>query len=534
MVPSPSSLPTSRRTRTRRNALRRVLVAAVLALFAVSGCVPATEPMEQTKFPFDRRLPIPPLAESQMVNGTRVFQLEAQEGSSELVPGLQTRTWGFNGDVLGPTLRAREGERVAVEVRNSLSEATTVHWHGMHLPAAMDGGPHQSVDPGGSWRPEWQIDQQAATLWYHPHPHGQTEKHVYRGLAGMFLLDDARSLQLGLPKDYGRDDIPVIIQDKRFDSEGGLIEDSQGNELGLLGNTVLANGVAGAVQEVDTELVRLRLLNGSTARTYDFGFDDDRRFDQIATDGGLLAEPLQTTRVRLSPGERAEIVVPMAPGDETMLTSFPPDLGDVLVPSAFGSRDRLDVLLLRAADQLQHSPPLPGRLNDDAAGPVASEATVTRTFEVRDRQINGRSMDMDRIDATPELGSTEIWEVTNTHGVPHNWHVHDVQFQVLDIDGAAPPPELRGRKDTVYLEPNRTYRLIMRFEDYADPDSPYMFHCHLLLHEDQGLMGQFAVTDPGPGDGQGDGQDDGSGQGAPPGGAEERPESGHPESGHRH
>lgn len=524
-----SSLPHSRRTHC--TALRRILTAAILALFAVSGCVPATEPMEQTRFPFDRRLPIPPLAESKVVDGTRVFQLDAREGSSELIPGARTPTWGFNGDVLGPTLRAEEGEQVAVEVRNSLAEPTTVHWHGMHLPAVMDGGPHQPVPPGESWRPEWRIDQQAATLWYHPHPHGQTEKHVYRGLAGMFILDDARSRQLELPKDYGKDDIPVIVQDKRFDSGGGLIEDSQGNELGLLGTTVLANGVAGAVQEVGTELVRLRLLNGSTARTYDFGFDDDRRFDQIATDGGLLPAPLETTRVRLSPGERAEIVVPMVPGEETMLASFPPDLGDVLVPSAFGARDRFDVMLLRAADQLQASPPLPGHLGDDAAGPVASEATATRTFEVQDRQINGRSMDMDRIDASPELGSTEIWEVTNTHGVPHNWHVHDVQFQVLDIDGAAPPPELRGRKDTVYLGPNRTYRLIMRFEDYADSDSPYMFHCHLLLHEDQGLMGQFAVKGPEPG---GAGQDEGGSQGAPPGGIEERPKTGVPESGHRH
>lgn len=341
----------------------------------------------------------------------------------------------------------------------------------------------------------------------------------------------ASSSQEPGPQHGGKDDIPVIVQDKRFDSGGGLVEDSQGNELGLLGTTVLANGVAGAVQEVGTELVRLRLLNGSTARTYDFGFDDDRSFDQIATDGGLLPAPHETTRVRLSPGERAEIVVPMIPGEETMLASFPPDLGDVLVPSAFGARDRFDVLLLRAAAQLQASPPLSEHLADDAAGPVASEATVTRTFEVQDRQINGRSMDMDRIDVSPELGSTEIWEVTNTHGVPHNWHVHDVQFRVLDIDGAAPPPELLGRKDTVYLEPNRTYRLIMRFEDYADSDSPYMFHCHLLLHEDQGLMGQFAVKDPEPG---GDGQDEGGSRGAPPGGTEERPELGVPESGHRH
>ncbi|MBD8044940.1 multicopper oxidase domain-containing protein [Arthrobacter sp. Sa2BUA2] len=487
-----------------------LLLCAVIFLWALAGCVPSAPPLEQATTAFDRPLPIPPLAESRLMDGTRTFSLDAQEGSSELVAGLQTPTWGFNGPVLGPTLRAQAGERIAVEVANNLPEPTTVHWHGMHLPAAMDGGPHQPVDPGSTWNPSWQIDQPAATLWYHPHPHGNTEEHVYRGLAGMFILDDPLSQSLSLPQNYGVDDIPVIVQDKRLAQDGSLITDSQGNEIGMLGTTILANGVAGAVQQVETTRIRLRLLNGSTARTYDFGFDDNRSFAQTATDGGLLREPHETTRVRLSPGERAEIVVAVEPGEDTMLTSFPPDLGDAAAPSAFGAADRLDVLKLQAAPQLQPSAPLPDRLAE--YGIPESDAGVTRTFQVQDRQINGRSMDMDRIDAEVALGATEIWEVTNTHGVPHNWHVHDVQFEVLDIDGAEPPPELQGRKDTIYLEPERTYRLIMRFEDYADPDNPYMYHCHLLLHEDQGLMGQFVVTETGSG---GSGQTDGGGVGKP-------------------
>lgn len=442
---------------------------------------------------FETPLPIPPLAESEVVDGVRVFSLAAQEGQMQFLEGMTTPTWGFNGDYLGPTLRAQRGEEVAVEVTNSLSETTTVHWHGMHLPAAMDGGPHQPIEPGGRWRPEWRVDQPAATLWYHPHPHGDTEEHVLRGLSGMFILDDEHSQSFGLPMEYGVDDIPVIVQDKKFRSDGDFQFDSQGNEVGLLGNVVLTNGTWGVVLDVSTELVRLRILNGSSARTYDFAFDDQRDFSLVGTDGGLLEAPHVTDHVRLSPGERAEIVVAVAPGTETMLRSLPPDLGNVAVPSAYGALDEFDVLLLRAADQLRPSPPLEDRFGDIARF-TESDADNTRTFEVQNREINGRRMDMNRIDEVMQVDSTELWEVTNRDLFPHNWHVHDVQFQVLDIDGEAPGPELLGWKDTIYLEPRRVYWIMMRFEDYVDDDKPYMIHCHLLLHEDEGLMSQFVVS----------------------------------------
>ncbi len=443
---------------------------------------------------FDTPLPIPPLADSEVVDGVRVFSLTAGEGQSEFVDGVTTPTWGFNGDFLGPTLRAQRGEKVAVKVTNELDETTTVHWHGMHLPAAMDGGPHQPIEAGGTWRPQWRIDQPAATLWYHPHPHGATEEHVMRGLAGMFILDDERSGASGLPSQYGVDDIPLIVQDKRLDSEGEFDLDSEGNEIGLLGDMVLVNGVWGAALDVTTELVRLRILNGSSARTYDFGLDDGRDFALVGTDGGLLEQPVSTDHVRLSPGERAEIVVAMAPGTETMLRSLPPDLGQVAAPFAFGANDEFDVLLLRAADTLQPSPPLPARFTEIERYTEA-DADNTRTFEVQDREINGLRMDMNRIDEVMQVDSTELWSITNRDLFPHNWHVHDVQFQVLDIDGAPPPAELNGWKDTIYLEPRREYRIMMRFEDYVDDENPYMIHCHLLLHEDEGLMSQFVVSE---------------------------------------
>lgn len=479
---------------------KHVAIAACAALVAwATACTLGSPPggglfVPKEPAAFDTPLPIPPLAESEVIDGVRVFSLTAQEGEMRFVDGRTTDTWGFNGDYLGPTLRAHRGEKVAFEITNELPETTTVHWHGMHLPAAMDGGPHQPIEAGDTWRPHWTIDQPAGTLWYHPHPHGETEKHVMRGLAGMFILDDETSDELNLPSRYGIDDIPVIVQDKRFDNDGEFVLDSQGNEIGLLGDTILTNGVWGASLDVTTELVRLRLLNGSTARTYDFALDDGRDFSLIATDGGLLEAPLATDHVRLSPGERADIVVRLEPGQETMLRSIPPDLGDVAAPAAYGGESTFDVMLLRAAETLEPSAPLPEHLADIERF-EASDADVERVFEVQDRSINGRTMDMDRIDEVMQVDTTELWTVTNLDRFPHNWHVHDVQFQVIDIDGDQPPPELMGWKDTIYIEPRRDYRIAMRFEDYTDDDNPYMIHCHLLLHEDEGLMSQFVVSE---------------------------------------
>lgn len=445
---------------------------------------------------FVNPLAIPPLAPSTVEGGRRIFDLVAQAGVSQILPGRETQTWGFNGAMLGPTLRAHRGEEVLIRFRNELDETTTVHWHGMHLPAVMDGGPHQPVAPGQSWQPHWQIKQPAATLWYHPHPHGATEQHVYRGLAGLFIIDDDLSDALALPADYGVDDIPVIVQDKIFNG-AGQFRLGERAETGLLGDTILVNGTLAPYVDVTVTRVRLRILNGSTARIYNFGFGDDREFYLIATDGGLLSAPHRTNRVQLSPGERAEIVVEVEPDSKTILRSYPPDLGTALaLTGAYGGQDTFDILLLRAAAELRPAPALPATL-----APIKSfsesDATRTRAFRLDGRKINERTMDMRRIDEVVTVGSTEVWEIFNQNLYPHNFHIHDVQFQILDIDGAPPPPELAGWKDTVYLRPRTRYRLILRFTDYTALDAPYMYHCHLLWHEDKGMMGQFVVVEPG-------------------------------------
>jgi FtsP/CotA-like multicopper oxidase with cupredoxin domain len=490
---------------TRRTVLKAGLVGVPATAVAAGGGVgwwwASSDLNTFGEVEFGRSLTIPPLADSHLDGeGRRVFELTAQAGTTELRPGIVSDTWGFNGGYLGPTLRAARGEQVLINVHNDLDEATTVHWHGMHLPARMDGGPHQMVDPGESWSPTWTVDQPAATLWYHPHPHGETREHVNQGLAGLFILDDPGAETSGLPSNYGVDDIPVIVQDRSIDDSGDL-------RTGNIGDTVLVNGTYGPFLDVTTEAVRLRLLNGSNSRVYNFGFSDDREFDVIGSDGGLLSAPVERQRLALSPGERAEIVVWMQPGEVVVLRSYEPDLGVNWFTDVFdGGRDRLDLLELRAADTLDPSAPLPAAL---ATAPALmtitdDEVTVNRRFELRGNTINGRSMDMGRIDEVVEVDTTEIWVVTNTDGEYHNFHVHDVQFQILEINDTPPPAEFAGWKDTVFVQPGDTARLVMRFTDHTDPDVPYMFHCHRLRHEDRGMMGQFVVVEPGQGVAQAD------------------------------
>jgi len=445
------------------------------------------------KVDFDTPLAVPPLAPStEDPSGATVFDLDIQSGQTRFQDGPATATWGVNGTFLGPTIRARRGQEIAFAVRNSLDEATSIHWHGMHLPAVMDGGPHQAVAPGETWAPQWTVDQQAATLWYHPHPHGETAAHVHRGLAGMFIVDDDESEGLNLPQTYGVDDVPMIVQDRKFDGDNQFDDGAPlFGALGAIGDRILVNGTLGPYFDVTTRLVRLRLLNGSGARMYHFGFGDDRLFSLIATDGGLLPSAVETDRIQLSPGERAEIVVAFAPGETVDLRSFPSDIGG-LMGRLDGFADQLDVCRFQTADQLDEGTEIPaamGAAPDVDVSAIAQE----RSFALGEDSINGDPMSMERIDFGVRVDTTEVWEVVNDNGFLHNFHIHDVQFQVLSVAGEDPPPHLRGWKDTVPLLPGEPNRLAMRFSEYTDPNVPYMFHCHVLMHEDAGMMGQFVV-----------------------------------------
>lgn len=483
---------------TRRDLLIASGIAGAGLALGLAGCTPG----QSTFSPSGTvPLPVPPLAPSRTTGDTRRFTLTAMTGESQLIagrPDVRTPTMGYDGAFLGPTLRATRGERITVDIRNDLGETTSLHWHGMHLPAAMDGGPHTPIAAGRTSTVDWHLTQPAATLWYHPHPHGETEIQVRRGLAGFFIVDDDVSGTTGLPSEYGVDDIPLALQDRFLDANGRILRTDGDNALGTIGRTLLSNGVSGTHFTVTTELVRLRLLNGCSARFLDLRFDDDRPFTLVGTDGGLLTGPVELKRLLLSPGERAEIVVRFAPGDRVTLRTEQPEIPGLSSQGILGDMIAGDFVEFRAERRLQ--PAGDWRLPADSREPLRErDAAHTRSFVMRVPFLNGRRMDLERIEAIVRLGDVEVWEVSTTDAFPHNFHIHDVQFRILDIDGSPPPRWLDGWTDTIPVFPNQTSRLIMRFEDYADDRIPYMMHCHMLQHEDKGMMGQFLVTADGTG-----------------------------------
>src|SRR6185312_9436277 len=343
---------------------------------------------------FSSPLAIPPLLPSERVGDERVFRLSAQQGATELVPGVSFATMGFNGAYLGPTISATRGERVRMHVTNRMELPTTAHWHGMILPASQDGTPHQTIIPGATWTAAWRIDQPAATLWYHPHPHGQTELQVGRGLAGLFLVDDPAT-EARLPAEYGVDDIPLILQDVTVVPGGSQVGTPTQSPIGRIGNTVVVNGTHHARFSATTTLVRFRILNASTARCYNLELSTADPFLLVGTDGGLLATPRSLKSLLLSPAERAEILVRVPKGADIVLRSAPYDLGMSAGDNIdSGAEDHLDILRITGASARGQGHAVPRSL-PAVAPPSLTDVVVDRHFTLGDTTINGRTMEMD-------------------------------------------------------------------------------------------------------------------------------------------
>ena len=443
---------------------------------------------------FTQRLPIPPVLENRTLqSGNSRLKLTVRKGSVNFFKGMETSTFGFNGDYLGPTIRVKNGEAVNLTVDNTLDEMTTVHWHGLHVPAEMDGGPHQGIEPGTRWNPSFTIKQPAATLWYHPHPIGKTGEQVYRGLAGLFIIDDEVSAALNIPKSYGADDIPLVLQDRRFNSKGDFAYVGGMPDImqGVIGDWMLVNGSIQPYLDVANIKIRFRVLNGSNSSVYRLSLGDKSSFFQIASDGGFLEKPVEMSTLILSAGERAEIIVDFSRYGK----------GSTLHLEAEDYRgSRFRAMQFRISKEARDTTELPEILTRIERIP-ATKASKTRRFDMRTMgmggqlTINGRSMNMNRIDERVNLGATEIWEIRNVAmgmmQIPHSFHIHDIQFQILTVDGKEPPANERGWKDTVVVWPGEVVRIITTFEDYT---GIYMYHCHFLEHEDAGMMGQFEVA----------------------------------------
>jgi len=265
---------------------------------------------------------IPPLDTGVVGNGARTYNLQLQNDSTEFFPEIFTATSGYNGSFLGPTLFMQKGDSVVMNVTNTMPFATTTHWHGLHLPGVMDGGPHQLIEQYATWVATWRIKNRASTYWYHPHPHPDgfpidtlkaTGWQVYQGMAGLLIVKDTETDTLGLPAEYGVDDIPIILQDRSFtaDSSHFAPVPPQGSGLANIrrGYTIMVNGVVTPTLNSHAQMIRLRILNASNARTYRLGFSDNRPFFIIGSDGGILDTVSTVIRLDMSPAERYEIVV---------------------------------------------------------------------------------------------------------------------------------------------------------------------------------------------------------------------------------
>ncbi|MDQ7002370.1 MAG: multicopper oxidase domain-containing protein [Ghiorsea sp.] len=439
---------------------------------------------------FTRPFFTPPelLGTTNAATGRKVFNLNMQTGTMQFTGQGTTNTLGINGNFLAPTLRMTQNDLVDLNVTNQIGQTTTLHWHGMRPPSNMDGSPHQEILNGATWNAAYTVNQRASTNWYHPHPHGTTAPQVYAGLAGMIIVDDAETQALSLPKTYGSDDFPVIVQDRDMNADGTFTYSATKMEItqGKKGNTMLVNGVIEPLLDVPAKEVRFRLLNGSNSRIYTFQFGGGITFKQIATEQGLLAAPVSLTSIIMSPGERAEIVV-----DFTALQGQ----GILFQDVASGTS-------LFKANVVANTLPVtttPATLSTTLPTPLTrAQAVRTRPFILSMGQgnvyINKKQMNINVIDEAMALNNIEILDIQNTSNMDHNFHIHGVFFQLLTRNGAAPRAYETGLKDTVYLPANSRVEAIVQYSQATVVGAPYMYHCHILEHEDAGMMGQFTVA----------------------------------------
>lgn len=445
------------------------------------------------------------------ISGT-TFNLALKDTFAQLRPtGNQTITGGINNSAFwGPTLFMNKGDLVQLNVSNGLNDSTTLHWHGMHLPAVMDGGPHQVIPPGTVWQPYWTVTNQAATLWYHPHLHEMTLEHLNKGLGGFIIIRDSVEASLPLPRTYGVDDIPIVLTSRRYNLANQFVVQNV-----AYGDYMLTNGTPNAQVTLPQQYVRLRILNAEIERGYDLGFSDGRTFYIIANDGGLLNAPVPVTRLKLLVGERVEIMVNLGNdpiGSSLDLKAFNSGQafgfpgGEPSTTGQFGSLlNNIDFPVLHINVAGATASPItavPSTLENNVYW-TAANATINRNISITNGNPGGSPFDFDNspfnintINKSVMLDAIEKWTVTNNNVFGHTFHIHDVEFKIVARNGSASAVGAHesGWKDVMYVPRAENVSFVARFTDFADPIHPFMYHCHFSNHEDDGMMGQFVVT----------------------------------------
>ncbi len=485
--------------------------------------------------------------------------LKATPGDVAILPGSTTKAWVYQGSVitgdsssvqtipgsfLGPIIRVRKGQKVRITLQNDLpaGQETIIHWHGLRVPAVMDGHPRDAIAPGEQFVYEFEVTDRAGTYWFHPHPHGLTASQVIQGLAGLFIVSDDKESNVALPT--GDFDVPLVIQDRAFDADNQLLygQDMMTAMMGFLGDRILINGQADLTLPVATRAYRFRVLNGSNSRIYKLAWSDGTPLSVIGTDGGLLAAPVTRDYAMLAPGERLELWADFssrAVNDEFKLVSQTFTGAEGIVPNSGGSMGGMmgggmmgamsggpalgtaqDLLTIKVDRQEAETLTLPSRLvplnplNVEEAANASQPRQVVITHQHMTWLINGRTFEMDGVadDEKVKAGSLEVWEIVNEVtpgemmdplGMAHPFHIHGVQFQVLGRTLRTDYPEFApgyesvsagfvddGWKDTVLVMPGETVQVLMRCPDQA---GLFVYHCHNLEHADQGMMRNFAA-----------------------------------------
>ena len=507
-------------------------------------------------------LPIPALL---MPDAAGKIALNVQTGSMKWKAGMQTPTWGINGPLLGPAMRLQRGKDVAINVTNALPEATTMHWHGMEIPGTSDGGPQAVIEPGKMWTAEFKVDQPATTAWFHPHTHGLTGRQVAMGLGGLIIIDDEESTKLPLPKEWGVDDVPVILQDKRLDAKGHIDYqlDIMTAAVGWFGDMMLTNGAVYPQHLAPRGWLRLRFLNGCNARSLNLATSDGRPLYVVGSDGGLLGEPVKLTELPILMGERFEVLVDTRDGKafdiitlpvKQMGMTLPPfdralpvlhiqptlksneaKLPDALVnmpavPAADNAKTRwlqlmmdpqLDMMGMQMMmqrygmasmagmdmkghgnmagmdhgqmqGQMAHGQMGHGKMNH--GGMEQGNQMASGYDFMHGNKINGIAFDMAKPMFDVKRGTYEKWTISGEGDMMlHPFHIHGTQFRILSENGKPPAPHRSGWKDTVRVEGWRS-EVLVKFDHEAPKERAYMAHCHLLEHEDTGMMMSFTVS----------------------------------------
>ena len=479
----------------RRKFLGGMAGAGIAAVAAAGGAFSLLNDAAKNKASAaDSTLVVPDLLEGTTSSGVTTFTLEAKTGTHEVISGVTSSTMGYNQDFLGPTLKWTNGDEVLLNITNDIGEDTTVHFHGAHVPAKMDGGPQVAFADGTTWSPTFTVKDPATTLWYHPHALGTTAKQAVHGLAGMIIVEDSSDASAALPSDYGVDDVPLIFQSLAVDTDGDIKYDAAGYRLSTTTFPLLLNGT-----NVDSTTLgftatktrtRFRALNASPSDIIVIQRSDGGTLTQISTDQGYLTAATEVTTIRLVAGARAEFVMDLT-ADATL---------QAVITTGWirGGSGTYDVLAVTASGT-DTPADLPTTLNtiDRYDTSDFTARTITLSQSGASMEINGAigttMAAMSMISTT--VGAKEIWTIQNATQLEHSFHLHDVPFQLISINGEDPSGVELGWYDTYEVVGGGSIEIAMEFTDFADDTYMYMLHCHLLQHEDEGMMASLMVTE---------------------------------------